>query len=272
MAVRQIGAGSAMSAKFSAVFTSAALLLAPVMTTCSAARAPSGRMEEKGPSVFTNGRTTITIDGDMVRLESSDNGSQWSVEAKVKSIRQIGKIRILSVDLGAASLEGIANPMRDEMPADALTANNMRDAGAPEGKVSFIIVPELESGAAAKVRDAHEFTHALLFEQYGERGKRLSGSAEEAVAYAAQIAFGDAKEGLADVLGKASAREGDARTIRITRRLAGELAASLGKGLGSASGKELRDAALAFLDKICMYEFGLPFAQVVDISSYSKLW
>jgi len=194
------------------------------------------------------------------------------MEARVRSIREIGRIRMLTVDLGNAEMSGLSNPMRGAMPADALTANNMLDAGAPEEKVSFVIVPDSGNGPGAKVRDAHELTHALLFEYYDGNGRRPSKSAEEAIAYTAQIAYGDAREGFMDLLGKASALGGDAETIRISRGLIGEIVGAMGgKDPRLASGKELRDAAIAFLDKICIYEFGKPFSEVVDISAYSGL-
>ena len=272
MAVRQIGAGSPISAKVSAFFAGAALMLAPVMLTCSSTRDTPRRVEAPTQSVYTNGETTITLDGDRVKLESSAKGSYWSVEATVKGIREIGRIRMLTVDLANASLDGITNPMRDAMPADALTANNMLDAGAPGGKVSFVILPDFGKGPGAKVREAHELTHALLFDYYDASGSRPTKAAEEAIAYSAQIAFGDAREGFGDVLAKASAGDGDAQTIRMARRLVGELVTGMGgKDPRFASGKELQDAAIAFLDKICMYEFGKRFAEVVDTSAYSKL-
>ena len=272
MAMRQMGAGSPFGAKVSAVFAGAALMLAPVMLTCSSTRDSPRRIEGQTRSVYTNGNTTITLNGDRVRVESSERGSYWSMEATVRSVREIGRIRILTVDLGNAAMDGISNPMRGAMPADALTANNMLDAGAPEDKASFIIVPEMGNGANAKVRDAHELTHALLFEYYDANGGRPSKTAEEAIAYAAQIAYGDAREGLADLLGKAYARDGDAEAIRISRRLIGELVAGMGgKDPRLASDKELRDAANAFLDRICIYEFGKRFSEVLDTSAYSKL-
>ena len=272
MAVRQMGAGSPLSAKFSAFFAGAVLMLAPAMNCTAAKETVSRRVEEQTRSVYTNGETTITLNGNRVRVESSDMGSYWSMEATVKSIREIGRIRMLTVDLGNAAMDGMANPMRGAMPADALTANNMLDAGAPEEKVSFIILQDSENGPKAKVRDAHELTHALLFDYYDASGSRPTKTAEEAIAYTAQIVFGDAKEGFEDVLAKASARGGDAQTIRMARRLIGELVNGMGgKDPRFASEKELRDAANAFLDKICMYEFGKRFAELVDTSAYSKL-
>ncbi len=272
MAVRQVGERIPLGAKVSAVFAGAALLLAPVVTTCSSTRDSPRRVEEQAKSVYTNGTTTITLDGDRVRVESLERGAYWSMEARVKSVRETGRIRMLTVDLDNASLGGMTNPMRGAMPADALTANNMLDAGAPEERVSFVIVPDSGNGPRAKVRDAHELTHALLFEYYDAAGKRPSKTAEEAIAYAAQIAYGDAGEGLQDVLAKASERNGDAETIRLSRRLIGEFVAAMGgKDPTCASEKELRDAANAFLDKICTYEFGKRFVEVVDTSAYSNL-
>lgn len=272
MAIKQMGAGSPLGAKVSAVFAGAALMLAPVMLTCSSTRESPRRVEGQTRSVYTNGTTTITMSGNRLKVESSDNGSLWSMEARVRSIREIGRIRMLTVDLENAEMGGISNPMRGAMPADALTANNMLDAGAPEEKVSFVIVPDSGNGPGAKVRDAHELTHALLFEYYDGNGRRPSKSAEEAIAYTAQIAYGDAREGFMDLLGKASALGGDAETIRISRGLIGEIVGAMGgKDPRLASGKELRDAAIAFLDKICIYEFGKPFSEVVDISAYSGL-
>ena len=272
MAVRQMGAGSPLSAKVSAFFAGAALMLAPAIFTCSSTRDTPRRVEEPTQSVYTNGETTITLNGNRVRVESSERGAYWSMEATVRSVREIGRIRMLTVDLDNAAMDGMANPMRGAMPADALTANNMLDAGAPEEKASFIIVPGMANGPKAMVRDAHELTHALLFEYYDANGGRPAKTAEEAIAYSAQIAFGDAKEGFEDVLAKASARVGDAQTIRMARRLIGELVGGMGgKDPRFASDAELRGAANAFLDKICMYEFGKRFAEVVDTSAYSEL-
>jgi len=74
------------------------------------------------------------------------------------------------------------------------------------------------------------------------------------------------------VLAKAFERDGDAGTIRMSRRLIGEFVAAMGgKDPALASEKELQDAANAFLDKICGYEFGKRFSEVVDTSAYSGL-
>lgn len=270
MAVRRLGAGGPVSAKVSAIFAGATLLLAPAMNCTAAKETVSRRVEEPSQSVFTNGVTTIRISGGSVRVESMERGSFWSVEAAVKGTREIAGIKMLTIDLGTAALEGITNPMGAAAPADALTADNMRDAGAPEEEVSIIIVPDLGGGAAMRVRMAHELTHALISRHVEGAGRgRLSRTANEAIAYAAQIAFGDARAGVEDVLG--NVRSPDRDTERVARGLIGELAAFLGKDPRRASGDELRGAASAFLDKICMYEFGAPFAQMVDVSLYSSL-
>ncbi|MFA5411735.1 MAG: hypothetical protein WC350_00070 [Candidatus Micrarchaeia archaeon] len=267
MAVRQIRAGGAISAKVSAIFAGTALLLAPVATTCSAARDTAGTVAGEKPSIFTNGKTTIRISGARVKLESTERGGYWSMEAKIKSVREVGGIMMLIIDPRGAEMGGIV------VPADALTVNNMTDAGAPEGKVSIIIMPDSESLAGMKVRMVHEFTHALVSGYVNDAGLgRPSETVKEAIAYAAQIAYGDAHAGFDDLLGTLAMATGEDRVVeRVARNLVGELAASLGKDPRSAGGRELRDAALAFLDKICMHEFGVPFAQVADTSLYSNL-
>jgi hypothetical protein len=245
-------------------------------------------VHEPAPEVFTNGKSTLTLENGKVRFETGRDGT-WSVEARVEKEIEAGGVRIIVIDGNSVEME-LPGSMRGEMPVDALTVNNMRDGGNPlvsasyrgsdtdagapeEGRFSIIIVPRFGNGPEMGVRIAHELTHAMVFRYAMGRGiERPSAIADEALAYAAQIAYGNVRAGLADLLEKQAfgERELDGATSMVVRNLPGELRQALGKDFGLAGEEEIRRAANTVLDRISADVFGRKFADVVDVLAYRR--